>query len=265
MKFAKLLANTVNLSHPSWRSEWIDYKLLKKLLYSITTDSDGTISDVKSESNVNVADNIENATQERKNILANKQLHTIPTEVIFFQQLMKELQKVSVFYSATEEALYVNYKGIMAQFRDYLLFQNGSLSATIESMVKFFMMLIQLENYAVMNYCGFGKALKKHDKLTNMETKAKFMQKNVNIQSFAHYKRLLQMVAGIEQAYKMALTLLPPSASVMDSEDAARLAGLRVVKQNVMVQKQKGDTDSNDDEANIPASQPKRKKVKRGV
>lgn len=32
--------------------------------------------------------------------------------------------------------------------------------------VKFYTDLLLLENYAVMNYCGFGKILKKHDKST---------------------------------------------------------------------------------------------------
>ena len=32
--------------------------------------------------------------------------------------------------------------------------------------VKFYKDVLLIENYAIMNYCGFSKILKKHDKLT---------------------------------------------------------------------------------------------------
>jgi hypothetical protein len=40
--------------------------------------------------------------------------------------------------------------------------------------------LLRVENYAVINYCGFGKILKKHDKITKLETKVQFLQSVVH-------------------------------------------------------------------------------------
>ena len=36
----------------------------------------------------------------------------------------------------------------------------------LDNIAKFYTDLLLLENFAVMNYCGFGKILKKHDKVT---------------------------------------------------------------------------------------------------
>ena len=39
--------------------------------------------------------------------------------------------------------------------------------------------LLMLENYAVLNYCGLSKILKKHDKCTGFVTREKFMMNMV--------------------------------------------------------------------------------------
>ena len=36
------------------------------------------------------------------------------------------------------------------------------------------MRLLMVENYAVLNYCGFSKIIKKHDKFTKFKTREKF-------------------------------------------------------------------------------------------
>ena len=53
-----------------------------------------------------------------------------------------------------------------------------------------YMALLQLENFAVMNYCGLGKILKKHDKVSGFVTKSKYMQRLVHPQAFTHTRRL---------------------------------------------------------------------------
>ena len=47
------------------------------------------------------------------------------------------------------------------------MFRSRLLRAT----VKFYTDVLLLENFAIMNYCGFSKILKKHDKLTGFSNK----------------------------------------------------------------------------------------------
>jgi hypothetical protein len=101
--------------------------------------------------------------------------------------------------------------------------------------------LIQLENYAVMNYCGFGKALKKHDKLTGRRTKLSCMAAWVNPQAFAATPVLLRMLEGTEEAFQLLVTLEPDEAraGVIDAEEARQLEDLREVKARGSAQRAK--------------------------
>ena len=134
---------------------------------------------------------------------------------------------------------------------------------------------MQLENYAVMNYCGFGKILKKHDKLSRYPTKAAYMARLVNCQAFAQYRRLRRVIVSTERLYAMLTDIVPidtwgggaaapsdgsdargaagPNSSgvangassgggrtgLMDSEDAERLAELREVKAGLQLHRAK--------------------------
>lgn len=105
----------------------------------------------------------------------------------------------------------------------------------LDNIAKFYTDLLLLENFAVMNYCGFGKILKKHDKVTgyvdfhpcsyvhhftcfyvrfvnlwySFVTKSSFMQQVVNKQTFARHERLLRMLQQTEHAYKRLLYVIP--------------------------------------------------------
>lgn len=47
--------------------------------------------------------------------------------------------------------------------------------------------LLLLEMYAHVNYCGFTKITKKHDRMTGYVTQKKFIQKKVNITKFSSF------------------------------------------------------------------------------
>ena len=53
-----------------------------------------------------------------------------------------------------------------------------------------------------MNYIGFSKILKKHDKLTQHETRSKFMRNRVHKHPFANYQRLSDALRGMEALYR---------------------------------------------------------------
>lgn len=50
--------------------------------------------------------------------------------------------------------------------------------------------LLLLEMYAHVNYCGFTKITKKHDRMTGYVTQKKFIQKKVNITKFSSFTLL---------------------------------------------------------------------------
>jgi hypothetical protein len=106
--------------------------------------------------------------------------------------------------------------------------------------VQFYMDLLLLENFAVINYCGFGKILKKHDKLTGYVTKAAYMQRMVNPQEFTHYPKLLRMLRHTEQSYQLLLHTYPTEArpTLLSSENRLRLQQLEKVKAHSAAQKQ---------------------------
>ena len=62
--------------------------------------------------------------------------------------------------------------------------------------------LLLLENYAIMNYCGFSKILKKHDKQTGFTTRTQFMRVCVAPQPFTRYLRLMEMIREAEDLYR---------------------------------------------------------------
>ena len=108
------------------------------------------------------------------------------------------------------------------------------------SVVKFYMDLLLLENFAVINYCGFGKILKKHDKVTGYVTKEAYMQRMVNPQEFTHYPRLMRMLRYTEQSYQLLLHTYPTEArsTLLSAESRMRLMQLEKVKAHSAAQKQ---------------------------
>ena len=66
---------------------------------------------------------------------------------------------------------------------------------------------MMLENYAVMNYGGFAKILKKHDKNSPFSTQEKYLRKNVNPCSFVTYSRLKDAIKIVEKSFAVLLNL----------------------------------------------------------
>ena len=66
---------------------------------------------------------------------------------------------------------------------------------------KYYKDILLLENFAIMNYCGFSKILKKHDKITGFKTREAFMRNVMVQQNFTHYPRLLDLVKRVEDIF----------------------------------------------------------------
>ena len=90
----------------------------------------------------------------------------------------------------------------------------------VESLKVLFVDLMMLEYYAVMNYGGFAKILKKHDKNTPFSTQEKYLRKMVNPCSFAFYPLLKQSVVTIENSFNLLLGQSCTSHEETSTEEA---------------------------------------------
>jgi len=92
------------------------------------------------------------------------------SEVEFFKLLKKEMKKVSDFYSSTEKLYRIRKTRVWEAFsmlkEEGVIHDKNTWTRLLCACVKFYKDALLLENYAIMNFCGFSKILKKHDKLT---------------------------------------------------------------------------------------------------
>jgi SPX domain protein involved in polyphosphate accumulation len=91
-------------------------------------------------------------------------------EVEFFILIRKELKKASDFFNKCQEEHMIRWERI---WESYLMLQEKTVThdkntwtRLLMACVRFYKDVLLLENFAIMNYCGFSKILKKHDKLT---------------------------------------------------------------------------------------------------
>lgn len=203
---------------------------------------------------------------------------------------------LSALQAETEEAFSTRYLEVTSSCRAMLASglagdaatRGGSGSSHAEELVellsrvtRLYMALLQLENFAVLNYCGFGKILvsgllrpwppfshgrllhpqsreqKKHDKVSGFVTKSRFMQRLVHPQAFTHTRRLQRMLRGSENCYSMLVAALSASGlrhEGLSGQDAAALADLRATNEAVARQRSlEDDPESASDAAEEPA------------
>ncbi|CAI5712415.1 unnamed protein product [Hyaloperonospora brassicae] len=179
MKFGKGLLREILQSNPEWAPFWLNYKTLKKRIKAVTSAA-------------------HHATDQRD-------ISESDLEVAFFRDLQTELKKISLFYAAEEK----RYSFRFLQLRSVLkgLKARGTIDAVdaqrlMYAFVHFYRECIRLENYAVLNYQGFSKILKKHDKMTGYNTRSKYMRRKVNLTSFSSCPSLLQILSSIEEMFR---------------------------------------------------------------
>jgi SPX domain protein involved in polyphosphate accumulation len=91
-------------------------------------------------------------------------------EVEFFKLIRYELKKSSNFFMLAEQEYKIRWDRICESY--HMVREGGSIhdkntwSRLLTACVKFYKDVLLLENFAIMNYCGFSKILKKHDKMT---------------------------------------------------------------------------------------------------
>lgn len=209
MKFGKTLQESISLSRKSWENYWIDYKQLKSIVkdcaaiqpnVKLTTETlldkkkqpDGL--DVKCDSSRSIEESMD--------------------EKNFFRTLRLQVIKINEFYLKME----MTYKKSVLCLLEEKVGVKDKLVLMAE-VVELYKQILLLENYAVMNYCGVSKILKKHDKWTGFDTRGKFLTQIVAKQPFASYHPLRILISKLE-VYFHNLT----GKSIEDTEDSTLAA-----------------------------------------
>ena len=193
MKFNKTLQRAVAVT--TIPATWIDYKGLKKLLSEIKAQSPkGGGSAAPTGASSAAAAAAPAATTAAVSGLSEAARHQLllgcPDTCAFFAQVVCELHKVSCFYIQCEGELVSRYEGCLEKLHAFFVNHwvpppggaaagaapagreewsptaKDHLPAIMGVLLSLTSELIQLENFSVLCYAGFGKILKKHDKLT---------------------------------------------------------------------------------------------------
>ncbi|KAF1780925.1 SPX domain [Phytophthora cactorum] len=208
MKFGKGLLQEILQSNPEWAPFWLNYKILKKRIKAVTRAA-------------------HHAANQRD--ISESEL-----EVAFFRDLQAELKKISLFYAAEEKRCSFRYqqlRSVLKNLKKREKIEASEAQRLMFAFVHFYRECIRLENFAVMNYQGFSKILKKHDKMTGYNTRSKYMRRKVNLSSFSSYPSLLQILSSTEDMFheverdvRMASALNIESPVKTDSSSAHVLA-----------------------------------------
>jgi hypothetical protein len=226
MKFAKVLVRAIGQSVIA-PERWVDYRSLKKLLKNLPPLPAGADAEAR--------------------------LSACPRACSFFVALLWELRKVSAYFVAAEGALLAAYDQCEAEFLSFCVaFAPGSRAAALaaaaapeearaaqrqarsrpllSTLVFLASSLLHLENFAVLCYAGFGKILKKHDKVRGVAARAAFMQVHVNPLPFATFPRLRRMLAGVERAHGALSAMFPEDGDGLSLDEAAGLCFLEELR-----------------------------------
>lgn len=202
MKFAEHLAAHIT---PEWHKQYITYEAMKDKLYEAV---DGVPSEEIFDADVIRA--YFGRFDEKFFQYCDVELRKINT---FFSEKLAEatrkLANLQSDLSLLEEVKVVPGGGVRKRAISRLL-KKDDKAAAVEHPVKkslndiklafseFYLSLILLQNYQTLNFTGFRKILKKHDKLTSSDRGAHWRQSNVETAPFYTNKEVDHIIIEIE-------------------------------------------------------------------
>ncbi|RHZ24792.1 hypothetical protein DYB37_009303 [Aphanomyces astaci] len=190
-----VLQQSIELSSTDWEHSWVNYKQLKRI--------------IKDCAHVSKHDKLKKEKLEA-NKLQNGNNDTIrqsPDELNFFRTVRAEMAKITQLFVKEQSRYGVSVAEIDAEFKlvqAELDTNQATKTSIMGGCVSLFKEMLLLENFALINYCGISKILKKHDKWTGYNTRSKFVESVLNKQPFAAYSALLSMINCVEQIFMKA-------------------------------------------------------------
>ncbi|XP_062586080.1 solute carrier family 53 member 1-like isoform X1 [Saccostrea cucullata] len=205
MKFAEHLGAHIT---PEWRKQYIQYEAMKEMLYEAQEQAPSP--EVTDEATIH---RFFARFDERFFQFCDKELSKINT---FFYEKISEANRKYASLKAELDAYNEHAHkpstlgGLRRRKRDgvYALFkdkENQGLSHARKhndlklAFSEFYLSLILLQNYQNLNFTGFRKILKKHDKLMQTQRGAEWRQGNVEIAPFYTNKEVDHLIKEVEQ------------------------------------------------------------------
>ena len=218
VEYGKLLEDSRKASPPEWFHYWIDYDTLKRLIYEIKdngkherTSSNSSDEGLKSSGGHVSSSGVSVAAVKVHNQPAVKMQKSRQ----FFERLRKEVNKVSEFYDTKLQELLASVNAHtdgMIELRVEIEKTAASgpvpdISKNFKTCKSVYMNLLMLENFAVMNYGGVAKILKKHDKNAGTSTRVKYLNRVLNVRPFAIMARLKEAIRATEHEIQRLIKL----------------------------------------------------------
>ncbi|XP_068625485.1 solute carrier family 53 member 1-like [Battus philenor] len=186
MKFAEHLSAHIT---PEWRKQYINYEEMKAMLYTAVEEAPS-------------AENVEPEVLSR---------HFANFDETFFHYCDQELKKINTFYSEKLAEATRKFATLQSELKsqfDMMKPKGGgdSKKAIPRRKVQelklafseFYLSLILLQNYQNLNYTGFRKILKKHDKLLNVSNGAMWRAEHVESSHFYTNKDIDRLISDTE-------------------------------------------------------------------
>ncbi|RQM14260.1 hypothetical protein DD237_005232 [Peronospora effusa] len=212
MKFGKVLQQSTQMSPNAWEIYWADYKLLKKIIKDC--------AQIKKEEKLQGDKLIKIKPSAKED---NDSIRQSQDEMNFFRTLRVEIKKIADFFIQEQAKHTSQVTAINVSFQQLQANPKSTEAKTrlMKDCVALYKELLLLENFAVMNFCGISKILKKHDKWTGYATRNKFMHTILMKQPFATYEPLLQMIDCLEHVFMQA------TGSSIEQHDAQKSSSRR--------------------------------------
>ncbi|EQC28029.1 hypothetical protein SDRG_14125 [Saprolegnia diclina VS20] len=193
MKFGKVLTQSIELSSSEYERSWVNYKQLKRIIKDC--------AQIPKHDKLKKEKLIEAAKQNND----NESIRESANEMNFFRTLRADMAKIADFFVKTQQRygdllghLETHFKAF-EQARDAT--NHDTKTQIMGACVALFKEMLLLENFALINYSGISKILKKHDKWTGYNTRTKFVEQVLNKQPFATYSQLLTMIHRVETIF----------------------------------------------------------------
>ncbi|XP_017323287.1 xenotropic and polytropic retrovirus receptor 1a [Ictalurus punctatus] len=195
MKFAEHLSAHIT---PEWRKQYIQYEAFKEMLYAAQDQAPSI--EVTDEDTV--------------------KRYYAKFEEKFFQTCEKELSKINTFYSEKLAEAQRRFSTLQNELQSSLDAQGDSIIGKSRKMglalsneernkhrnikdlklafSEFYLSLILLQNYQNLNFTGFRKILKKHDKILETQRGADWRVSHVEVAPFYTCKKITQLISETE-------------------------------------------------------------------
>ncbi|XP_072748891.1 solute carrier family 53 member 1 isoform X2 [Anoplolepis gracilipes] len=194
MKFAEHLSAHIT---PEWRKQYINYEEMKALLYAAVEQAPS--ADV---SEAHVLESYFSKFDEKFFHYCDKELAKINT--FYSEKLAEATRRFSTLNNDLSEILSVSEdaQSRKVRHRSHILHKKTVSARKLQELKlafsEFYLFLILLQNYQNLNFTGFRKILKKHDKLLNVDIGAKWRAEHVDTAVFHTRKDIDRLIAETE-------------------------------------------------------------------